>query len=309
MGKKIIQTQIFYRLSNFKSFGQSKRQDKQELREQLGTEYKFYSKTGKIYSDGTFKTYLKRCNAFAKWCVSQGVDSHAWLKDIRHLVEPFLQARTDAGLSAYTVKLERAALGLLYGEHIEHELPERKAENITRSRYEAKMDKHFSQNRNRELVTIARATGGRRKDLAKLKPEHFEERNGRLYVNFYKSKGGRNRISPVLPALEKDVRDILAKAEDREHERLFSHMHTKTDIHGFRRQYAQELYKVVSEDSSLRDEFLRQYPPRHESNVKSKYYATRTRAVNKTFLRDDLYIISVALGHNRLEVAVTNYLI
>ena len=65
MGKKTIQTQIFYRLSSLKAFGQSKHQDKKELRKQLGADYRFYSTTGKIYSDRTFKSYLKRCNVFA----------------------------------------------------------------------------------------------------------------------------------------------------------------------------------------------------------------------------------------------------
>ena len=144
--------------------------------------------------------------------------------------------------------MERSALGMLYREKIEFTLPERDPDDIRRSRRKTKMDGQFSVSRNRDLAILARATGARRKDLRRLKPEHFEEVGGRLYVNFYKSKGGRSRLSPVLPSLERDVRKILdkAKAESREHERFFDRIHSKADIHGFRREYAQALHKAVS---------------------------------------------------------------
>jgi hypothetical protein len=310
MGKKTIQTQIHYRLSSLKMYGTSRNKAKEKLRDNLGADYRIHSTTKDIHGIGTFISYKKRCGAFAKWCVSQGADEYAWLKDLRPYVEPFLQARIDAGLSVYTVKQERSALGKLYGERIEYSLPERKAKDIKRSRHSVEMDKHFSPARNRDLVILSKATGGRREDMGKIMPEHFEERDGRLYVNFYRSKGGRDRLSPVLPELEGEVRKMLEKkkAENREHEPIFKHVHTKADIHGYRREYAKALYKAVTDDPRLRDELLRPYPPRREPKVKSAYYKTRSHDVNQTFLRDALYVVTQALGHNRLEVAVTNYL-
>ena len=316
MSKKSLQSQVFYRLSSRKAYGHSKHEDKLKLHEELGGDYRPWMTPWKIYSYGTFQSYLKASTRFVKWCMKQGISETFWLNDIRHLVEPYLQSRLGAGLSIWTLKMERSALGMLYKEHINFALPERSPDNIHRSRKSAKMDNHFSLKRNHVLVTLARSTGSRRKDLGKLKPENFEERNGRLYVRFHGSKGGRNRISVVFPSFEKEVREILAqaKAEGREHERFFEHVHSKADIHGFRRIYAQELYKAVSTDPDLRNELLRLYPARVEygkkgKKIQSEYYHTRCRGVNRTFRRDDVYIVTQSLGHTRLEVAITHYLI
>ena len=231
------------------------------------------------------------------------------LENCQPLVKEYLQHRLDTGKSIPTIAKDRSALGKLFGAPVEFPLPERKPENITRSRGEKSMDKHFSAKKNVDLIDIAIGTGGRREDIEKLCVEHFREIGGRLYVDFLQSKGGRDRRTPVLPSKEKAVRDILAKAEAEGRERLFERVHSKLDVHGLRREYAQELYKEVSRDPDLRDELLSRYPPRNEPKVKSKYYTTCGHAENRTFLRDDLYLVSQALGHNRLEIAATHYLI
>ena len=171
------------------------------------------------------------------------------------------------------------------------------------------MDRHFSEKNNRNLIIIAQATGGRRKDLKKMKIEDFRTINGRLYVEIRQSKGGRDRISPIRPDLENDVLDILAKIRAEGRSKLFARIHTKADIHSYRREYAQELYKIISHNRPLRDTLLKVYPARYEPEIKGDTYIPRRAGINKCFNRDDLYLVSQALGHNRLDIAVSHYLL
>lgn len=85
-----------------------------------------------------------------------------------------------------------------------------------------------------------------------------------------------------------------------------------------RREYAKRLYRDIVENRELRDKYLKEYPKRKEyktqkdrngisctKEIKTKYYKDRE---NNIFERDDIYIVSQALGHNRLEVSITHYL-
>jgi len=107
------------------------------------------------------------------------------------------------------------------------------------------MDRHFSATRNADLITIARAIGGRREDIEKLHIHHFREIFGHLYVDFLRSKGGRNRTTPVRPDLVDDVREYLKRVKARGQTKLFDRVHSKLDIHALRREYAQELHEII----------------------------------------------------------------
>lgn len=71
-----------------------------------------------------------------------------------------------------------------------------------------------------------------------------------------------------------------------------------------RREHAQELYHTLTDNKALRDEYLSFYPARHEK-VKSDFYRDREGNV---FERDTVYVVSQALGHNRIDTSITSYL-
>ena len=311
MGRKTLENQAIHILSKKMAIGQSRHLAKKELRSELGDEYRFDSAVSTIHSYGTRTAYQQTALQFARWCVdSCGIGKYTRLETCKTLVQDYLQFRIDAGMSVPTLKKDRSALGKLFGEQISFPLPERKPEDIVRSRGPKEMDKHFSEKNNADLVTITRATGGRREDIGKFHTHNFCEIEGRLFVKIMRSKGGRNRLAPVLPNMEKAVRDYLAECEAEGEEKLFERIHSKADIHAYRREYAQELYKTISRDRTLRDKILQNYPPRKEPGVKSSTYTTRRNTNNNmTFDRDDLYLVSQALGHNRLDVTVTHYLL
>ena len=92
----------------------------------------------------------------------------------------------------------------------------------------------------------------------------------------------------------------------------------KIDVHSLRREYAQNLYCDIQRDAVLREEYLKQYPMRKElktqknkdgvvytKEIKTKTYKDREGNI---YNRDDLYIISQALGHNRVDTSIAHYL-
>lgn len=251
----------------------------------------------------------------------KGVNKYADIKETKQFARDYLQERLDNGLSIWTVKMERSALGKIYGEQIEIDVPKREQECVTRSREEREHDKHFSVTRNADLITIATACGTRREDLGKLRIDSFKTMNGRLYVEILGSKGGRDRIAPVLKEKEQEVKDILERMKSNgkgREDTLFDSVHSKMDVHSYRRVYAKSLYVEMTADRKQRDEVLKQYPKRHETKtycadgvkevkeIKSQYFCPR--GTKERFERDDLYVVSCALGHNRIDVTYHSYL-
>lgn len=314
MGRKKDIERLFHtELSNRTAYGQSKHADKQEMG--------FGKSTYKIYSVSTYKTYLKECTAYAKWLKEEkGINKIDDINKTEQFVKEYLQKRLDDDkVSVYTAKMERSALGMLYGKQIEMKLPERTPDKIKRSRGETKNDKYISRDgKYKDVFTVALATGGRRKDINKLTPNNFTEVDGKLYVFFGQSKGGRDRLTPVLEKYEQDVRDIIEKAKEDGKTKLFNHIPKEIDVHGLRREYCQGLYDEIKDNKELRDKILENYPPRRElktqkdkdgnsytREIKSDTYRDRDGNV---WQRDDIYVLSQSLGHNRLDVSVTHYL-
>jgi integrase len=313
MGRKKDVERLFHQtLSNKLVFGQSKKAAKKDLG--------FGQSTYQIYSVNSYKTYLKQCKQYAKWLKQEkGINKIDDINKTEQYAKEYIQKRMDDGKSIYTVKMERSALGMLYGKQIDIKLPSRTPDQITRSRKETKNDRYISRDgKYKDVFTIAIATGSRRKDISKLCVNNFREVDGKLYVYFERSKGGRDRLTPVLEKYEKDVRDIIEQAKNEGKTRLFNHIPKEIDIHGLRREYCQGLYDEIKDNKELRNEILKNYPERRElktqkdkngntvtKEIKSDVYKDRSGNVWK---RDDIYVLSQALGHNRLDVSITHYL-
>ncbi len=313
MGRKKDVERLFHQtLSDKLAFGQSKKAAKKDLG--------FGQSTYQIYSVNSYKTYLKQCKQYARWLKEEkGINKIDDINKTEQYAIEYIQKRLDDGKSIYTVKMERSALGMLYGKQIDIKLPSRTPDQITRSRKETKNDRYITRDgKYKDVFTISIATGSRRKDISKLCVNNFREVDGKLYVFFEKSKGGRDRLTPVLEKYEKDVRDIIEQAKADGKTRLFNHIPKEIDVHGLRREYCQGLYDEIKDNKELRNEILKNYPERRElktqkdkdgntvtKEIKSDVYKDRSGNVWK---RDDIYVLSQALGHNRLDVSITHYL-
>lgn len=301
MARKQSAENIFHtELKNKIAFGQSKHADKANL--------KFGESSYKIYSYSTYNTYLKEVEQYAKWLKEEkNINKIKDIKETEQYAKEYIEKRLNVDkVSVYTAKLERSALSMLYTKQIEIEMPKRDNKNITRSREQTANDKHYSRNGVcRDIFTVALATGGRRSDLQNLKQTDFIEKDGLLYVNFIQSKGGRNRLAPVREEYKQQVLEIVDKAKKNGKTRLIDRKIPKEiDVHALRREYAKNLYKDITENRELRDTYLKMYPERSEK-VKRDIYKDRD---DNVYNRDDLYVITQALGHNRIDVSVTHYL-
>lgn len=309
--KEALKYQINNNLRGKISFGKSKHADKQELG--------FGESNYKIYSYSTYNTYLKECEQYSRWLTeTKGIDKFTKLQDTERYAQEYIQYRLNSGVSVYTAKMERSALGMLYGKRIEIDMPLRDNKNIVRSRKEVENDRHYAQNgKYKDVFTMSLATGCRRCDLKNLRTDCLVEKDGHLYVKIFGSKGGRDRLAYVREEYEDEVRNIIQARKEQGQVKVFDKIPQKIDVHSLRREYAKGLYQEIKGNRELRDDILKNYPVRREyktqrdkdgnsitKEIKSNVYRDREGHV---FERDDIYCISQSLGHNRIDCSICHY--
>lgn len=328
---KDLHQQAYDRLTAMQSFGESKRDAKEN-----GTDRE------KIFSFNTYKAYWKHTKYFIQYIKENHPDCTT-LKSARKYVNEWLQARADQGLSAWTVQLEAKAMGKLYGISPDDEKyfkpPKRNRADIKRSRGDKVRDRHFSITNNDELIKFCRGTGLRRGELSELRggelrtkeqieqeiskieaipePEKSKEDLRRLqvlkdtrlfdseyYVYVRNGKGGRERLSPIVG---KNIEQIVERIRNTpEGEKVWQHVHKSADIHGYRAEYATAIYKVHARaiEEIPYDRVNRGTGRRYQSQV----YTCRKDEAGKKLDKAAMLICSKALGHNRISVVADNYI-
>ena len=271
---------------------EAKRLARAEAR-RAGTLKEFWSfSTGKIHSYKTRQTYQEHTMRFIQWArEAQGVRH---LEDLdpraNELASQWLQLEIDKGQSPYTLQTERASLRMFFGDRQlanSVELPKRRGVNITRSRVPAARDRRFQPARWPAFMTFQQATGLRRGELQRIRVgDVYYDQAGQLVAYVQNGKGGKSREVPVLAGHEQKVLDLLAGREPEE--KLLAKV-PDCDVHAMRREYAQALY--------------RQYAPGWSA------LPPKTQRLRPTdYNRAAVLKVSEALGHNRLDVVLNNYL-
>lgn len=324
---KTLHQQAYERLTSMQAFGESKKLATPE------------ASKNKIYSFNTYQTYWKHTKYFIKW-VQERYPECTTLNSAKKHANEWLQERVDKGLSAWTVQTEAKALGKLYGISSEDKNyfkpPKRNRVDITRSRGDKVRDRHFSEKNNAELVKFCKGTGLRRRELVALKGEcimskeeiqaKIKELEGRAlseadtkYLNILKDanlfkaeyftvvlngKGGRDRISPIIgPHANQIVQRIQ---NTRAGEKVWQHVSTNADIHGYRGDYATTMYKDYAraiEDIPF-DRVNKGTGRAYQSDV----YTCRKDEKGRKLDKRAMFLCSKALGHNRVEVVANNYI-
>lgn len=311
--KQTIEHLIKQTLINRTTFGQSKHLAKQGLG--------FGESAFKIYSYSTHNTYLKECGAYGKWLKeAKGIGKLTDIAETEKYAKEYIEKRLSVDkVSVYTAKMEKSALGMLYGKTIEIEMPQRDNKHITRSRKETADDVHYSRNgKYVDVFNMALGTGCRRCDLVNLRTDCLIEKDGHLYIQIKRSKGGRDRLSYVREEYAEQIKEYVLKRQSEGYTKVFDKIPRKIDIHSLRREYCQGLYEEIKNNRKLRDDILKNYPERREFKTnKDKDGNKYTKEIQREFYkdrngnvydRDDIYVLSQCLGHNRLDVSVTHYL-
>lgn len=328
---KDLHQQAYDRLTGMQAFGESKKEAVKN-----GTDGQ------KIFSFNTYQSYWKHTKYFLSY-IKEKHPECTTLKSAKKYVNEWLQARADQGLSAWTVQLEAKALGKLYGINPEDENyfnpPKRNREDIKRSRGDRVRDKHFSVTNNDELIKFCKGTGLRRSELGMLKGGDLvtkeeiereiaaiesvpvqertpaeEKRLGvlqdtrlfdcRYYIHVRNGKGGRERVSPIVG---KSAAQIVERIRNTPNdEKVWQHIHQSADIHGYRAEYATDIYRAHARpiEEIPYDRVNKGTGRKFQSDV----YTCRKDESGKKLDKKAMLICSKALGHNRIEVVANNYI-
>lgn len=301
-----LHRQVYEALQGKEGFGRSKHEDKT-----LGVADQW------IYSFSTMKAYLKHCGYFAGWCKdSPAIRAELGhrprtLEECRPYVEGFIRSREAQGLSAYTVKLEKAALSKLYGERLDFQTKATKRADIVRSRRDVGMDKHFSEERNADLVNCLRCTGLRRMEYEKATGRDLVKNPDGSFSIRVTGKGGRVRICPIIGTPEQQ-RDAVLHLWEKDGYRK---AHAAADIHAYRAEYATSIYKAncrpTEQLKGLKIDYTALTGKVHKDGshmYKSAVYVCRGDRKGEVLDRRAMILASQALGHNRESVVGEHYL-
>ena len=327
---KDLHQQAYDRLTGMQAFGESKKESMAN-----GTDRE------KIFSFNTYQTYWKHTKYFIKWVQDKYPDCKT-LKKAEKYVPEWLQTRVDQGLSAWTIHTEEAALNKLYqiapDDSKRFQAPKRNREEIKRSRTTTERDRHFSVTNNDELIKFCKGTGLRRSELVNLKGKDLvtrdqieakikalEEKTDRTAADYKRlamlkdtrlfkdseyftwvrnGKGGRERVSPVIGSNSAQIIErMLSTGKE---EKVWQYVNTNADIHGYRAEYATEIYKKHARD--IKDI---PYDRKNKGTGKmfqSDVYTCRKDEAGKKLDKAAMLICSKALGHNRISVVADNYI-
>lgn len=292
-----------------------------------------------IYSYSTYHDYKRHVNAFCRW-MGQEHPEVTSLTEARAYVRDYMEEREEAGYSAWTLSAENAALCKVMKIRAEDEErytpPTRHRADITRSRGEAVRDDDFSEEANADLVDFCKAAGPRRGALERLTGddlysrdealealegaredgdsarvtafetalEAFEDEN--LFVYYDHDKGGKSRLSPVIA--DEDIQQAIIDRFEATPagERVWDSVPSHADIHSYRADYATRLYEDYARDP---DELHRDTKIiTLAGEVRSEMYACRGDRKGDRLDYIAAERVSIALGHHRVDTAVTNYI-
>lgn len=263
---------------------------------QIGTSKYETKKSGlttsdKIFSWSTYRSYVKHACYFVEYCrQNHGCRT---LDECKQYAAEWMDTRRN--LSAYTQKLELAALRKLYQDPFDSiKTDQRRRSNIKRSREVAVRDRGFSIINNADLITFCRCTGLRRSELAALSVYDITinpDGTGHVYVR--SGKGGKSRIAPL--AVQDGEIDAMRRCIDKSSGyRLFDHIPGKMDVHSYRSEYCRRIYKKYAR-------------PLEQLTRKQKYYC-RNDQRGCVYDRSAMMAASRSLGHNRINVIASHYL-
>lgn len=309
----------------------------------------------KIQNNKTGSSYKKHLKNFARWAKSQGYRRPEQItRDVIQEYEQYLEGSpkqySPATIHTYLTpvcaaadvnmaeirKPKRSAGSIIRGRRLDLD-----GQVISRNR---QGDRQESDQKYARLVSLQRAIGIRRAELARLTGADLVERGHSLYVRVNKGKGGKNQMQYVLPQDEQIVREIFAGvAPD---QKVFSkaEMSNVINLHGMRAQHGRDCYQhylrhITTRQGaadSLRQTLLKRWEAGHErlresdpkawerqrerfvADFDDRPYRLRGENLAKAqalglpeeYNRLALMSVSVFhLSHWRLDVTVTNYII
>ncbi len=246
-----------------------------------------------IHSHNTYQTYLQQCDRFSEWCMENG---YRYPKDAREHIADYIDGLIKQNKSPYTISTVLCAICKAFElstTDINVDIPKRRRQDIVRSRRPVASDKHISPKKWGDLITFCQCFGLRHdKELKMIRGSDLYEKNGELWCHIKSGKGGKPREVKFYGDIDelktcKHLADIAGDGI------IFPKTPKGLDVHSYRAVYASRVYHAQARDL--------------ESLPRNSKYSCRREKRGDVYDRDALTEVSQMLGHNRVDVVVTNY--
>ena len=270
-----------------------------------------------IHSVKTAEQYRKTALRLSKVCKEMGIKN---IEDIdKSVVARYMEAYRDA--SPWTISRELAAISKIRGETITpKELgfsQQRKYTSVKNNRGDLPSSSTANKPENQDGLYLASVTGCRRSSITTVTAnDAIRDEYGKIYAFHFCEKGGRERISLVLPSEQGNLTrwvDSKLKGGHSPDAPLVDYISKNAPCHRMRSEYARELYGELKE---AKERGVDSYNGRKyelfidRDKYDYSYHNPRFKSdVVHSFEKDLALEVSFALGHNRLDVSLYSYLI
>lgn len=204
-----------------------------------------------IHSKITLQTYLAEVERYARWLKDQGIKMRCSEQEAAEQVPRYLRGLAQAGKSPSTIHTAAAALckalpgtGLVMADlpHPRRTHAPRKGRAAAPS-LRRRSDADAQNPKYRRLVDFARAVGLRRDEYRNLRGRDLTHIDGHSYVIVEQGKGGKMQYQRIDDVDAPLVESYFVGLEPDDPVFLPDEMKNKINLHRFRREHAQEMYR------------------------------------------------------------------
>ena len=270
-----------------------------------------------INSVQTADSYRGTANRLGEVCKSMGVRN---IEDIdKGVIERYMESYRHA--SAWTVSREVAAanklLGTFYTPRDFGFTQRRTYTSVKNNRGELPKSSDVNNPKNQDGLYLAAVTGCRRASITTVTAnDAIRDEHGKIYAFHFCEKGGRERISLVLPSEQGSLTrwvDSKLKGGHSADAPLIDYISKNAPCHRMRSEYARDLYAELK-DAKERDVDVYNGRKFELFIDKDKYDYSYNNPRFKSdvvhgFEKDLALEVSFNLGHGRLDVSLYSYLI
>ena len=270
-----------------------------------------------INSVQTADSYRGTANRLGEVCKSMGVRN---IEDIdKGVIERYMESYRHA--SAWTVSREIAAANKLLGTSYTPRdfgfTQRRTYTSVKNNRGDLPSSSTANKPENQDGLYLASVTGCRRSSITTVTAnDAIRDEYGKIYAFHFCEKGGRERISLVLPSEQGNLTrwvDSKLKGGHSPDAPLVDYISKNAPCHRMRSEYARDLYAELKDAKERGVDVYegRKYELFIDKD-KYDYSYNNPRFKSDTphgFQKDLALEVSFALGHNRLDVSLYSYLI
>lgn len=291
--------QVRVELDKEVKFGESKQVAKDKAKDKAEKENQPYEQVKGIYGKSTYTTYLKQCTTFVRWCMENHKNDIRNLSDCKQFVGDYLREKEYEDCSAWTIHTYFSAIARMYHttmKEFDYDCPSRKRANIKRCRGLHSSDYMSPQDRYKDIKFVIAATGCRRMELLRLRPEDIKQKEDGSYVVHKRGKNKVERDCPIVASKAEKCLEILRNHPtyqiDGEERYFLVKELPESSVHDLRATYAADLYREYEEKGLGSGEL----------------YHCRREMLGKSFDKGILSMVSNALLHHRNSVVVGSYM-